>query len=104
MYYGQIHITTKNSYNPKIISLTELKEKYTNLKSEPTIFIIDGEIITSDYDEYVVDENLLWRIYIDKVENEKENIDLKFIKLLTKSEENLKKPAEIRIRGTGMTK
>lgn len=99
-YYGQVHIKTENSYNPKIISLNELKQKHTNLKSEPAIFMVDGEIITSDYDDYVLDENLLWRIFIDKVENDKENINVKFIKVLTKTEENLKKPPVIKIRGT----
>lgn len=100
-YYGQIHIKTTNSYNPKIISLMELKDKYTNLKSEPAIFMVDGEIVTTDYDNYVVDENLLWRIIVDKVENEKANGNFKLIKLLTKSEENIKKSKEIRIRGDG---
>lgn len=99
-YYGQIHIKTKSSYDPKIASLTELKEKYTNLGREPAIFLVDGEIVTSNYDDYMVDEKLLWRIFVDKVENEEEHINVKFIKLLTKSKENLKKPQVIRIRGT----
>ena len=99
-YYGQIYLTTKKYYTPKLISLTELKDKYTILKREPAIFIVDGEIVTSDYDKYVVDENLLWQIIVDKVENEKENINLKFIKLLMKTEENMKKAKEFRIRGT----
>ena len=100
MYYGQIYIKTKNSYIPKIISLTELKNKYTKLKSEPTIFMINGEIVTTNYDKYMVDENYLFRIIIDKVENAKENVNFNLIKLLTKSEENIKKSKEIMIRGT----
>ena len=99
-YDGQIQITTKNNYQPQVISLHQLKEKYTNLKNKPAIFMIDGVIINGDYDSYVVDESNLLRIIIDKVENTKENIDLGLIKLLTKSEENIKKSKQIRIRGT----
>lgn len=100
-YYGRLRITTKISYNSKFISLNEVKEKYTNLNGEPVIFMVDGEIITSNNDEYLVDENLLWRIFIDKIEDGRgENLDLNLIKLLTKSDENLKKLPEIRIRGT----
>ena len=99
-YYGQIHIKLKSSYTLKLISLTDLKDKYTNLKSRSVVFMIDGNIINADYDSYMVDESYLLRIIVDKIENTKENIDLALIKLLTKSAENIKKSKEIRIRGT----
>jgi molybdopterin converting factor small subunit len=102
-YYGQIHIKTKDNYNPKIISLTDLKEKYTNLKDKPVLFMIDGIIINADYDNFVVDENNLLKIIVDKLQNAKESIDLGLIKLLTKSDENLKKANEIILRGTEVT-
>jgi len=99
-YSGQIHIKTKSSYAPKLISLTDLKEKYTNLKNKSVVFMIDGSIITSDYDRCMVDENYLLTIIVDKIENTQEKIDLGLIKLLTRSDENIKKSKEIRIRGT----
>jgi molybdopterin converting factor small subunit len=102
-YYGQIHIKTKDNYNPKIISLTDLKEKYTNLKDKPVLFMIDGIIINADYDNFVVDENNLLKIIVDKLQNAKESIDLSLIKLMTKSDENLKKANEIILRGTEVT-
>lgn len=92
-YYGQIHIKTKSSYNPKLISLTDLKDKYTKLKNESVVFMIDGKIINADYDKYMVDESYLLTIIVDPIENSKENINIGLIKLLTKSK-------EIRIRGT----
>jgi hypothetical protein len=103
LYYGQIHIKTKGNYNPKIISLTDLKEKYTNLKDKPVLFMIDGIIINADYDNFVVDENNLLKIIVDKLHNAKESIDLGLIKLLTKSDENLKRANEIILRGTEVT-
>jgi hypothetical protein len=99
-YFGQIHIKTKSGYNPKLISLTHLKDKYTNLKSKSVVFMIDGNIINADYDKYMVDESYLLTLIVDKIENSKENISLGLIKLLTKSAENIKKSKEIRIRGT----
>ena len=102
-YHGQIHIKTKSSYTLKLISLTDLKDKYTNLKNKAVVFMIDGNIINADYDKYMVDESYLLTIIVDKIENKKENIDLGLIKLLTKSDENIKKSKEIRLRGTEVT-
>jgi hypothetical protein len=99
-YSGQIHIKTKSSYAPKLISLTDLKEKYTNLKNKSVVFMIDGIIINDDYDTYMVDESYLLTIIVDKIENTQEKIDLGLIKLLTRSDENIKKSKEIRMRGT----
>jgi len=101
-YYGKIHIKTKSDYNPKSISLTELKNKYTNLNGKPVIFMIDGNIVNADYDNYLIDENNLLTIIVDKFQNAKENIDLGLIKLLTKSEGNIKNRKNI-IRGTEVT-
>lgn len=98
-YNGQIQIKTKSSYILKLISLTDLKNKYTNLKNKPVVFMIDGNIITANYDNYMVDENYLLTIFVDKIENTKENIDLGLIKLLTKSDTNIKNSGVIRIRG-----
>ena len=89
-YYGQIHIKTKSNYTLKLISLTDLKNKYTNLKDKSVVFMIDGSIINGDYDRYMVDESYLLTIIVDKIENTKEKIDLGLIKLLTKSDEILK--------------
>lgn len=98
-YYGQIYVKTKNEYNPKLITLTSLKSKYTIFGNQPVIFMIDGNIVNDDYDKFYVDENYILQIIVDKIKNEKENIDIKLVKLLTKSEENIKKSQEIRIKG-----
>jgi hypothetical protein len=98
-YYGQIFINTKGNYRPMLISLNDLKSKYTNLKNTPTIFMIDNEIINGDYDKYIVDENYLLRISIETIENRKEKLHFNLIQILTKTEENIRKSKEIIIRG-----
>jgi len=102
-YIGIIRIKTKSDYNPKTISLTELKNKYTEFKNKPVIFMIDGNIVNADYDNYVIDENNVLTIIVDKFQNTKESIDWGLIKLLTKSEENIKKRQQTILRGTEIT-
>ena len=56
MSLAQVHITVKNNYLAKPISLTEIKNKYTNLESRSAIFFIDETLIEGDYDKYMTDE------------------------------------------------
>lgn len=99
VYYGQIRLKTKHPFNPVLISLQTLKEKYTNLKNKSSIFMIDGVIINAESDKYFVAEASLLRIIIENVQNTKENIDLGLIKILTKTETNISDLQKIRIRG-----
>jgi hypothetical protein len=102
-YYGKLYIVTKSTYKPKFISLNNLKLKYTNIKENSIIFQVDDEIINVDYDKYLVDENYILSIVVEKFENQNEKLNLNFIKLVTKSAENIKKSKEIRIRGKDET-
>ncbi len=99
-YTRQFHIKTKAGSDLKPVSLADLKNKYGKSGSRPVLFMVDGELIASDYDEYSIDENYILRISIDNFKNTKEDIDMRIIKVLTKSKENLKKSKEIRIRGS----
>jgi hypothetical protein len=98
-YYGKLYIVTKSTYKPKFISLNNLKLKYTNIKDNSTIFKIDDELINADYENNLVDENYILKIIVEKFENKNEKLNINFINLITKSEENIKKSKEIIIRG-----
>jgi hypothetical protein len=77
-----------------------LKAKYTNLGDDkPAIFMIDGTIIKRNSDEYNVDEDYIFRIIVDKLENKNDNVDLWIVKILTKSEKNIRESKIIRLRG-----
>jgi len=97
-YEGTVMITMKEGYHPKLISLNDLKAKYTNLKDSPVLFMFENDIISSDYDKYMVDKNFILQIIVDKVELKDEKLDFYLVKLLTRSEENVRKAKEIRIR------
>lgn len=98
-YYGQLHIKMKEDYKPEFISLTDLKTKYTKQSNTPSIFIIDSDIVRSDYNKFFVDEKYILKIEVQKVNNEKENLNVNVIRLITKTEENIKKANKISIRG-----
>jgi len=91
-YEKQIHLTTKMPYTPKPISLTNLKNKYYPEfpKDQPIVFSIDGNIAHGDNDTYEIDENNLYAITLDQ-KYTKDDINLHFIKLTTKSEANIER-------------
>ena len=100
-YNGRVYINTKSHSAARLISLTAVKDKYAEFKNKPVIVIVDGKIVKVDYDKYVVDESYVLQITVDRVNNPTENIDLGVIELLSKSDANIKKSKEIRIRGGG---
>ncbi|MBV4357593.1 hypothetical protein [Pinibacter aurantiacus] len=101
-YNGKILITTKANYVPKLISLNEFKFKYTNIADKSVLFMIDGGIVNADYDKYLVDENNVFHVFVDEVNNPKEKLRLVVVKLLTKTDENIKNYNEVRIRSLGV--
>ncbi|MCE7041086.1 hypothetical protein [Dyadobacter sp. CY312] len=103
LYDSQIRITTKNNYLPKFISLNQLKAKYTSLAQQHAVFSINNDrIINKDYDKYLVDESYILSITIEKTDKAKGSSDLNFIRLLTRTPENIAKSKQIRIRGANL--
>lgn len=98
-HYGQIYIKTKKEYNPKLISLTDLKQKYTKQSSMSTIFMIDNDIIKDNNADYFVDEKYILKIIVDTIENKKEKLHVQIIRLVTRTDENIKQANELIIRG-----
>ncbi|MEE4286190.1 MAG: hypothetical protein V2I31_08585 [Mariniphaga sp.] len=97
-YNGQIFIQTKKSYDPKLISLVELKKQYLRIDDKPAIISINDEIITGRYNDCLIDENYILQIHIIRIDNPKENININLIKILTKTEENIREAERIMLR------
>lgn len=102
-YSVQVYIKTKEGFVPKFITLNELKNKYTNLQGKPAVIMLDGNFINADYDNYSVDENNLLTIIIDNLQMAQGKIDLGLIKILSKTEENIKARKQIILRGAELT-
>jgi tRNA A37 threonylcarbamoyladenosine modification protein TsaB len=98
-YYGKIYITTKNNYQPKLISLNKLQKKYTTTSNNPIVFLLDNEIIDEDYDNFLIDENYILKIEVTDLANSKEKLNITLVKLFTRSRENIEKENKIYIRG-----
>ena len=65
--------------------------------------MLDGNFVNADYDNYSVDETNLLTIIIDNLQTVQEKIDLGLIKILSKTEENIKARKQIIIRGAELT-
>ena len=98
-YYGKVIIKTKESYEPNFMSLKELINKYLPTEINPVIFQIDDTIVDYNENEYLVDENYILKIEVTKIKMTKLSSDVNFIKLITKTPENIKNANQIMIRG-----
>ena len=81
------------------MTLNELKKQYTKLSDLPTVFLLNDEIINTNYDEFLVDEKFILKIEVETMENANEKLNLQFIKIITRTEENLKQANTIILRG-----
>ena len=99
-YNGQIYIQLKPDYRPEIVSLSDIKSKYTSLAKDSSIFMIDNEVISGDYRQYMVDEKYILKIVVQRIVNKEEDQPINVIRLLTRTEENIKKSKEVFLRGT----
>ena len=68
LYEGIIYVITSDDYSPKLISLNNLRAKYLNIPDRiSTLFLLDGEVVNMDYDEFVVDENYIFKIEVQLI-------------------------------------
>lgn len=98
-YSGVVRIVLKDGYTPAFISLTELKQKYISLHPGPTVFMIDNQLISGSYDQLMVDEKYILKIEVNRLTDAGGHQDVNVVRLLTRSEENIRKSKELRIRG-----
>lgn len=56
-------------------------------------------IINADYSHYKIDKNTILKIIVEKFSDTTVHIELWFVKILTKTEENIKKSKQIMILG-----
>jgi hypothetical protein len=79
-YYGKIYITIKEGYDFNLVSLNFVKGKYTKLKDQPVVFLVNGNII-KDPDDYFMDENLIRQVTIGKLKSP----DMSYVDISTKN-------------------
>lgn len=95
---GEIFIKTKENYKLSLISLNNLAEKYLKLNNNSVLFMIDNRIINEDYSKYIIDEKFIAKIEVEYIKRSVSGVDINIVKLITRTEENLKKLNAISIR------
>lgn len=104
-FNGQILITTKNPKDIHLISLEEIKHKFTKSKKQHSIFMINGQFIKNEIETIKIDEkfihnvNLLDSDYFENLKNQQINVDI--VSITTKKPENLKPKIILRGNETG---
>jgi len=93
-----IIIQTKENRNFRLISLSELIEKYTDFKNIPVAITIDGDFVTKDFNTYFINMDNLLTIIVEQKVMMNGVGKMGLITLLTKTEENIKDRNQFYIR------
>ncbi|MCV9926212.1 hypothetical protein OIU83_00995 [Flavobacterium sp. LS1R49] len=102
-YAGRIMITSKNPKNINLMSLKDIKNKFTKSKSKKVLFVLNGVLILNDVGTYKIDEKYIFKTDVvssDTIEN-LQGIDLDIVSILTKIKENTE--PKILIRGNDIS-
>jgi len=97
-YSHQLHVKSHDSIPVHLMSLSEIKRKYTKSSSNECIYVLNNqlgnkeEIITNNH-EIKVDKNYIFRIKVDQLKlngrNPKEPIKVDVIRILFRTRENI---------------
>ncbi len=102
LYKGAVYVKTKENYELKLISLNALKAEYLTIPdSISTLFMLNGSVVSMDYDQFLVDHDYILKIEVQFMTNPREDLDLAIVQLTTRTKENLEEANTIRIRGAG---
>lgn len=91
-------VELKPGYKPFFMTLSDLKKKYTNIKSERVIFKIEDNFVQNNPDKVLIDSSNIMLISISPVKFIADVEDLYMITLIPRSDKNVKKFNEIRLR------
>ncbi|WP_104381337.1 hypothetical protein [Sphingobacterium sp. HMA12] len=95
---GVVIVELKPEYHPVLMSLSDIKKKYTNVKSEHVIFRIEDSFVQNNPKEVLVDASNIMLISVSLVKFVSDIEDLYMITLIPRTDKNIKKFNEIRIR------
>jgi len=95
---GVVVIELAPGYNPILTSLSDIIKKYTNIKSEHVIFRIEDKFVQNNPNEVLVDASNIMLISISPVKFVGDLEDLYMVTLVPRTDKNIKKFNEIRIR------
>ncbi|WP_010255789.1 hypothetical protein [Myroides injenensis] len=98
IYNSTVKIILKEDYTPELLPVHEFINKYTLLGSEPYLFAIDGKLINGLPSDVTIDGKNIMQIKVTKIDRSELLPDFYFINLITRTEDNVKKANEIKIK------
>ena len=106
-YSHQLHVKTHDSIPVNLMSLSEIKRKYTRSSSNECIYVLNNrlgnkeEFITNN-PETKVDKNFIFRIKVDQLNfpgmNPQKPLNVDVIRILFRTKENIEEANKIWIR------
>ena len=103
IYRGQIYITAKVPKKYDLISLEQIKSKFTKIKSNDVIYMVNRAFITDNIETFKLDRNYILKVEVTNSEEfynlRKSDTKFDIINILGKTKENLENKNKILIRG-----
>ena len=106
-YSHQLHVKTHDSIPVHLMSLSEIKQKYTRSSSNECIYVLNNQLgnkeeIISNNPEIKVDKNYIFRVKVDQLKlngrNPNEPIKVDVIRILFRTREIIDEANKIWIR------
>ncbi|MEM5565856.1 hypothetical protein WNY78_12105 [Psychroserpens sp. AS72] len=91
LYIGKIFINLVDGYQPKLISLKDFIATHLELNDLPQIFQLDETILNVNSDDFLIDEHFIMVVSVEEIKTSEENVSVNLIRLITRTEENIKK-------------
>ena len=93
LYRGQINIASKNPRKYEFISLEQIKSKFTKIKGNNAIYMVNGAFIKDNIDTFKLDRNYILEVEVTNSEAfynlRKSDTKFDIINILGKNKENL---------------
>ena len=103
LFRGQINITSKNPRKYDFISLEQIKSKFTKIKSNDAIYMVNRAFITDNIETFKLDRNYILKVEVTNSEEfynlRESNAKFDIINILGKTKENLENKNKILLRG-----
>jgi hypothetical protein len=102
-YQGQLYITSKNPKKYDFISLEQIKDNFTKIKSNDVIYMVNGTLIKDNVVTFKLDRNYILEVEVTNSEAfynlRKSDTKFDIINILGKIKENLENKNKVLLRG-----
>ncbi|WP_040281299.1 hypothetical protein [Psychroserpens damuponensis] len=97
-YLGKILIKLVDDYEPKFMALKKFISNHFVLNDLPQVFQLNETILNVNSQDFLIDEQFIMMVSVEEIITSEENLSINLIKLITKTEDNIKKGNTIIIK------